>query len=289
MTAATQIFLLEQHPLSAAFPSMPENELAALALDIETHGQREQGVLLDGMVLDGWHRYIACHRLGVQFKAKEFDGLDPVDFVISRNAHRRHLTASQKAHAVAACAAWRTRGGKQSAPGALRPKSDAQLAEQAGVSERTVEQAKATIRAGLGEELKDGKVSAKAGAEVAKLPAAKREKAVKAIKEGKEPPKPPKEKVDTKAAEKLAEALKTIEQLREDRSDIADTARELSDKLTMFETTKPDEQQKLVATLQKRIVRLEAEVERVGKERDRVQEKCNALIRQVKSLQKNAR
>jgi hypothetical protein len=47
-------------PLSAAFPSMPEKEIEALTLDIEAHGQREPGVLLDGMVLDGWHRYLAC-------------------------------------------------------------------------------------------------------------------------------------------------------------------------------------------------------------------------------------
>jgi hypothetical protein len=99
MTTSTQT-ALHQHPLSAAFPSMPEKEIEALTLDIEAHGQRESGVLLDGMVLDGWHRYLACDKLGVQFKAKDFDGADPVAFVISKNLHRRHLTASQRAAAV---------------------------------------------------------------------------------------------------------------------------------------------------------------------------------------------
>jgi hypothetical protein len=54
-------------------------------------------VLLDGMVLDGWHRYLACAKAGVEFKAMNFDGADPVAFVISRNLHRRHLTPSQRA------------------------------------------------------------------------------------------------------------------------------------------------------------------------------------------------
>ena len=55
----------EQHPLSAAFPAMPEVDLEALAEDIKAHGQREPGLLHEGMVLDGWHRYLACEKAGV--------------------------------------------------------------------------------------------------------------------------------------------------------------------------------------------------------------------------------
>jgi hypothetical protein len=69
MTTTTQNSL-QQHPLSAAFPSMPPVELEALAMDIEAHGQREPGVLFEGMVLDGWHRYVACGKAGVEFKAR---------------------------------------------------------------------------------------------------------------------------------------------------------------------------------------------------------------------------
>lgn len=67
---------------------------------------------------------------------------------------------------------------------------------------------------------------------------------------------------------------------------LADTARDLSDKLTVFETTELDEQQKLIATLQKRIVRLEAEVDRVTVARNDANNKNNVLIREVKRLQK---
>jgi hypothetical protein len=107
MTAATGNSLT-QHPLSAAFPAMPEQELEALALDIEKHGQREPGVLFEGMVLDGWHRYLGCQKAGVEFRAVEFDGDDPVGFVISKNLHRRHMTASQRA--AARCGGARTGG-----------------------------------------------------------------------------------------------------------------------------------------------------------------------------------
>lgn len=272
---------LQQHPLSAAFPAMPENELGALVLDIETHGQREPGVVYQGMVLDGWHRYVACGRAGVEFKGIEFDGTDPVAFVISRNAHRRHLTASQRAIAVAACHEWRKRGGEQSAPGALREgKTDSELAEMAQVSERTVEQAKAAIRAGLGDAVKAGTVSAKRAAEVAKLPPAKREKALKETK--------PKVIKAPREIEKLYEAVKAeLVETKERLSEVADVARELNDKVESLETTEPDDQQKLIADLQLKLRKKDAEIDRLRVQIRDANNKNNELIRTVKRLQKH--
>lgn len=153
-----------QHPLSAAFPAMSEDDLAALATDIAAHGQREPGVLYEDQVLDGWHRHQACERAGVEFVAVEYTGSDPVAFVISRNAHRRHLTASQRAAAVVMCAEWKPRG--KSAPGA--DLSAKQMAEAAQVGTRTIEQAKAAVRAGLGGAVRDGMMSVRAAEAVAK-------------------------------------------------------------------------------------------------------------------------
>src|SRR6185436_13203067 len=81
---------LQQHPLSAAFNSMPAAELDALAEDIKLHGQHQPGVLFEDKVLDGWHRYLACERAGVEFKTYRLNGEDPVAFVISANEKRRH-------------------------------------------------------------------------------------------------------------------------------------------------------------------------------------------------------
>jgi len=162
-----------QHPLSAAFPAMSADDLESLTNDITTHGQREPGVLYEGQVLDGWHRYQACEAAGAEFVAVEFIDADPVAFVISRNAHRRHLTASQRAAAVVMCAEWvksgtnqhTKTGGEAASP---PPKSNKELATAAGTTVRTVQQAKRAVEAGLGDAVRDGQMSAEAAVAVAK-------------------------------------------------------------------------------------------------------------------------
>lgn len=265
---------------------MPEQELEVLAMDIENHGQREPGVLFEGMVLDGWHRYLACSKAGREFKAVEFDGADPVAFVISKNLHRRHLTASQRAAAVVAAAEWRPFGDQRGGVG----KSTHALAKSAEVSEKTIKHAKAAQRAGLGEEVKAGKVSAHVAAEVAKLPKAKREKAVEAIKAGEEPTLPkPKAVVASKEIEKLYEAVKAeLAEVKEQRDELAGIATELNDKLAMYEATEPDEQQKLIAELQLSVRRKDAEIDRQRVLIRDANNKNNELIRTVKRLQKRA-
>lgn len=268
---------------------MPEADLGHLAEDIQKHGQREPGVLYEGMVLDGWHRYLACQRAGRKFLCGDYAGDDPVAFVLSKNLHRRHLTASQRAAAIVAATNWRQRGQNvKSAPGAGL--TEKQMAEAAEVSERTIRQAKTAHEAGLGDAVREGAVSAKAAADVAKLPPKQREKAVKAIKEGKPPKeKKPKVIVAERKFEKLYEAVKEeLAETREKLAEVAETARELEDKLTMYEATEPDEQQKLIASLQKLVQRKDGEIARQRGVISDLNNKCNALIRQVKSMQRKA-
>lgn len=278
MTTAQKI-ALKQHPLSAAFPSMPEQEVEALAIDIEKNGQREKAVMYEGMVLDGWHRYLACEMADLPFHAEEFDGEDPIAFVLSHNLHRRHLTGSQRAAAVVKATSWRGNGHNKStsAPGAELTAKE--LAEKAEVSERTIEHAKTAERAGLGDAVREGQVSAKRAAEVAKLPKGKREKALNA---------PAKPKAKSAPGAELTELQGRYADLLEKNADLADTARELEDKLTAFEKTEPDEQQKEIMKLQKKVVKLEAEVERITRARNDAQAKNNELIREVKRLRKSA-
>jgi hypothetical protein len=165
---------LKQHPLSAAFPSMSDEDFEALTWDIEKNGQREPIITLDEMVLDGWHRYRACIELGIdptRFKFPEGD--DPVAFVKSANLHRRHLTGSQRALAMVACSAWVPTGANQHTkrggePGSPPAKTNAALAAEAKVSERTIEHAKTAHKAGLGDAVKEGAMTVKEAAQIAK-------------------------------------------------------------------------------------------------------------------------
>ena len=162
---------LTQHALSAAFPAMPLEDLTALQLDIETFGQRDPITVFEGQVLDGWNRYGCLTRLGVAVKQVELPaGADPVAFVKSRNLHRRHMKASQRALAVVACSEWQSTGrpGKV-APGATF--TNKQLAAESDTSTRTIRHAKTVVDKAtpeVVEAVKSGDMSLKAAVETTK-------------------------------------------------------------------------------------------------------------------------
>jgi len=93
----TDTTTIPDHPLSELFPLMEEQELAALAADIQANGLRTPILLLDDQILDGRNRYRACLLAGVEPVTSEFAGEDPLEFVLSANLHRRHLNESQRA------------------------------------------------------------------------------------------------------------------------------------------------------------------------------------------------
>jgi hypothetical protein len=89
-----------RHPLAKHYRRMTEAEFTGLKDSIKTIGQRNAGTLLDGKILDGWERYIACRELGLEMRFDNFCDLvelrkvpnDPVAFLESQNLHRRHLS-----------------------------------------------------------------------------------------------------------------------------------------------------------------------------------------------------
>ena len=85
---------MEIHPYAECWPELSPDELDELAEDIETNGIREPIMLYNGAILDGRNRYKAA-RLAFMAKADiptvTYDGDDPVGYVISRNARRRHM------------------------------------------------------------------------------------------------------------------------------------------------------------------------------------------------------
>ena len=108
---------LEFHPLSDLFPLMTGLEFDELVADIKTNGLREKIDLYQGKIIDGRNRYRALKQLGIDPSADdkqyfrkaiyahavggpaghEQSNDDRVRaYVISKNIHRRHLTAEQK-------------------------------------------------------------------------------------------------------------------------------------------------------------------------------------------------
>lgn len=148
---------------------MPEAELMELAEDIKRNGQRESVVVLDGMILDGWHRMQACQIAGIPCKARDFpaDG-DAFGYVKSKNLHRRSMTASQRAAIVVQLHEWLQNGSNQhtrrSAPGADAPATTETMAKEAGVGTRTIEQAKAAVQNGHADAVINGQMSVKQAA-----------------------------------------------------------------------------------------------------------------------------
>jgi hypothetical protein len=86
------------HPICLLFPQMTAEELQALAEDIRIKGLLHAIVLYQGKILDGRNRYLACPIAGVKPRFVEWDGKgSPLEWVISENMIRRHLTSSQRA------------------------------------------------------------------------------------------------------------------------------------------------------------------------------------------------
>jgi hypothetical protein len=86
------------HPACLLFPKLGRQELQELADDIEVNGLRNSVVRYKGQILDGRNRLAACEIAGVKPRFVEWQGKgSPVEWVISENLVRRHLTSSQRA------------------------------------------------------------------------------------------------------------------------------------------------------------------------------------------------
>ena len=146
---------MQQHPLSALFPHMPEIEKKELIEDILANGIQHPIVLFEGMVLDGWHRYSAAEFLGIDeddIPVIHFDGDDPVGYVLSMNIHRRMLSPSERARVVVECRSWRSPGVTSAQEEAALTKTNEELAAEAHVSESTIARVKREAREEKGED-----------------------------------------------------------------------------------------------------------------------------------------
>jgi N6-adenosine-specific RNA methylase IME4 len=156
------------HPLADIFPQLEGAEFDDLVADIAAHGVREKGKLYEGSILDGRNRYRASLVAGADMEFEQFDGADPVAFVISANLRRRHMTESQRAHVAAKLATLRE--GRPTKTPSIDGVSEARASRLLNVSVPSVQRAKVVERKGAPElkrAVEAGKVKISAAAIIA--------------------------------------------------------------------------------------------------------------------------
>jgi hypothetical protein len=192
----------EQHPLASRYiPAAAADELQDLRASIRRgFDPRYPCFLFEGLVLVGWSRYHCALAEGVEPVFREYDGDDPVRFLLLSELPRRSLSAAKRLQIAEALRPELEREARErearGKPGPADPSagmrqgqgkvSDA-VAEAAGVSTRTAEnfhtvQVKGTpaLQAAVLNET----VSITDGAAVANEPAAVQDAAVGAVQGG---------------------------------------------------------------------------------------------------------
>jgi N6-adenosine-specific RNA methylase IME4/ParB-like chromosome segregation protein Spo0J len=158
-----------EHEYARLFPLLLNGEpLEQLKADIKKNGILEPVVFLNDSILDGRNRYYIARELGIAYPRVEYEGEDPLGFVISLNLHRRHLNESQRSM-VAAKLAKMPIGANQHSEGLPIGRASALL----NVGERSIARAKEVQEDGAPElvaAVEAGTVSVSAAADVATLP-----------------------------------------------------------------------------------------------------------------------
>ena len=157
---------LQRHELSSVFGDMPETDFENLVKSVEPDGFMDPLIrVLDGKILDGWHRYQAALKLNLVRKLMfmawddEKEG-NAIAFVSARNLERRHLTASQRGQIVVFLNERFGWGGDRSKTpdGVLKTKAD--LAAEANVGASTIDRAAKVEKLGRSEEVMSGEKTA---------------------------------------------------------------------------------------------------------------------------------
>ncbi|WP_186125065.1 ParB N-terminal domain-containing protein [Burkholderia gladioli] len=295
---------LDLHPLCALFPRLDGVEFDALKADIAANGQRTPIVIHDGQILDGGNRYRACIELDREPIMIQFDGADPLAYVLSLNLHRRHLSPGQQATIVAAATDWLAAyshgGDRKSDQAATLPLDTvAARAAQSGASERTQRMADKVARTdpALAKRVAHGEVS---------LPAAARQVSAAAGGPRPEPAaesaaevlertaavavKPPFREQDSdqpqpQGAEPAPHpAAAELESLRDTVQELAHELEQATDELSAYRAAESGEGEKKLLEQQKEIARLKTEVRRLTDRRDSLMNENAELKREVKSL-----
>lgn len=219
------------HPFADLFPMLDRTDAADLRADIAAHGLRDRVVLFDGKILDGRNRYgalVDIAKLGLLYKGKPFTEVDLVDdlraaeslgtgyyfgmfkgteaealeYVLSKNLHRRHLNEGQRAMVAANLAGLKPGRPSPDKPANLPVFKQADAAERLHVSERSVRDAHVVREHGIddiNDAVQRGDLAVSAAAQLARLPADEQARLIR-------------ETADPKALAKVARDLRAEKQ-----------------------------------------------------------------------------
>lgn len=155
------------HPAANIFP-LDDEHLVELAADIKEHGLLIPIEIMDGKIVDGRRRSLACRLAGVEPTVRHVSPDDAVQYVLSLNLHRRHLTTSQRAMVAAEVA---TLAKHQKKGDASNEASQEDAAKLLSVSRSAVQRAKAVLDSGddaLITSVKTGELPVSKAAEIVK-------------------------------------------------------------------------------------------------------------------------
>ena len=154
---------LERHPLSELCGEMESDvrELFSKGIADWVDDAGREIVTLDGRVLDGWLRYREFRRCGIEPRFVEYEGDDPVGFLLRRNVYRRHSNQGQRVLIMKDAYEWLRNRGEG------RGITQAELAREVGASKKTVQRVLKAEKAGIDDWVRRGEMDAGAAAEVA--------------------------------------------------------------------------------------------------------------------------
>lgn len=174
---------MEFHEFANVFPLLEGKEFDALLRDVRDHGIREPVVIYEDKILDGRNRWNVCQVLGIEAPTRQFDGSDALEFVVSLNLHRRHLTTSQRSMIGARIANLKGRG-RPAEIASYEAISESTAAKMMKVGRSSVQRAGQVIESAAPEvarAVERGEITVKVAADIANAP---REEQVEAVAQG---------------------------------------------------------------------------------------------------------
>jgi hypothetical protein len=159
------------HPYASALPLMCGAEYFNLVESVRERGLLHPIVLFDGQILDGRNRDRACSDADVEPVYVQYEGDDPIGYVWTINADRRHWNETQRALAATRLASLRPGRPSKKSPrrGEL---TQAELAEKFDVGIATIGNVRAALKTGipeLAEAMQSGELAASRAVEIAAL------------------------------------------------------------------------------------------------------------------------